>query len=95
MGMVRNKPEGYGPNGISDLHKWGDQVLFGQALGEKARQASIYTFTNGMQTLPDALERVIKESKNANIMVGTSVSGISSSPDGKTILVSTLFTLIQ
>ncbi|OBT50441.1 protoporphyrinogen oxidase, partial [Pseudogymnoascus sp. 24MN13] len=89
MGMVRNKPEGYGPNGISDLHKWGDQVLFGQALGEKARQASIYTFTNGMQTLPDALERVIKESKNANIMVGTSVSGISSSPDGKTILIKT------
>ncbi|KFY79407.1 hypothetical protein V499_01601 [Pseudogymnoascus sp. VKM F-103] len=89
MGMVRNKPEGYGPNGISDLHKWGDQVLFGQALGEKARQASIYTFTNGMQTLPDALGRVIKESKNANIMVGTSVSGISSSSDGKTIRIKT------
>ncbi|ELR04221.1 oxygen-dependent protoporphyrinogen oxidase [Pseudogymnoascus destructans] len=88
MGMVRNKPEGYGPNGISDLHESGEQIL-GQGLGEKARQASIYTFMNGMQTLPDALRRLIKGSRNANIRVGTSISGISNSPDGKTIRIKT------
>lgn len=87
MGMVRNKPEGYGPNGISDLHATGEQLL-GQALGGKAREASIYTFMNGMQTLPDALAGVIKGARNADVRVGTSVSGISRSPDGKTIKVS-------
>ncbi|OBT39728.1 protoporphyrinogen oxidase [Pseudogymnoascus sp. WSF 3629] len=88
MGMVRNKPEGYGPNGISDLHATGEQIL-GQALGGKAREASIYTFMNGMQTLPDALAGVIKGARNADVRVGTSVSGISRSPDGKTIKIKT------
>jgi oxygen-dependent protoporphyrinogen oxidase len=59
-----------------------------QELGERANNASIYTFQNGgMQTFPDALEGVIREQKNAVIKTETRVSGIKRSEDGKSIQV--------
>ncbi|KFY92030.1 hypothetical protein V500_04351 [Pseudogymnoascus sp. VKM F-4518 (FW-2643)] len=86
MSLGKNK---YGPREKTlSLDESGEELL-GQELGRKAQEASIYTYRNGMQTLPDALAGVIKGARNADIRMATSVSGISRSADGKSILVKT------
>ncbi|KFY39269.1 hypothetical protein V495_06041 [Pseudogymnoascus sp. VKM F-4514 (FW-929)] len=85
QGMVRSRrargggpPQPYADGAVS------------QELGERANNASIYTFQNGgMQAFPDALEGVIREQKNAVIKTGTRVSGIKRSEDGKSIQIKT------
>lgn len=80
-GMIRARPKKYGLHNKSTL-EW-----VGPVLGKKVDEASIYTFKNGIQTLPDALAGVIKGAENADIRVATSVSGISRSEDGRSIQV--------
>lgn len=88
MALQRNNGGEHDPHKKTlSLDESGEELL-GQELGRKAREASIYTYKNGMQTLPDALAGVIKEARNADIRMATSVSGISRSVDGKTIQVS-------
>ncbi|KFY94105.1 hypothetical protein V498_04064 [Pseudogymnoascus sp. VKM F-4517 (FW-2822)] len=83
--MMRTTPEMYG---AGSLHKSG-AALVGQELGRKAREAGIYTFMNGMQTLPDALAKVVRGAGNADIRMATSASKISRSEDGKTVQIET------
>ena len=91
MALRKNNGGKYDPHKKTlSLDESGEELL-GQELGRKAQEASIYTYRNGMQTLPDALAGVIKGARNADIRMATSVSGISRSADGKTIQVSAPF----
>lgn len=89
MGALLNKKgvEKFGARKMASLNERGAMTV-GPELGKKAREAGLYTFRNGMQTLPDALADVFRKAKNADIRMGTSVSEISRSTDGKTIQVS-------
>ncbi|KFY02867.1 hypothetical protein O988_01866 [Pseudogymnoascus sp. VKM F-3808] len=88
QGMVRSRrARGGGPP--QPPQPYADGAV-SQELGERANNASIYTFQNGgMQAFPDALERVIREQKNAVIKTETRVSGIARSEDGKSIQIKT------
>lgn len=94
MGMVGERRTRQGGNKTPSVHQAGVMAV-GPQLGEKARNASIYTFRGGMQTLPNALAKVVRGSSNAEIKIGTTVSGISRSEDGETIKVCAPFPYLQ
>ncbi|KFY08784.1 hypothetical protein V492_05915 [Pseudogymnoascus sp. VKM F-4246] len=87
-GMMKSKPNKYGQNGTTGLHESGEQMV-GKVLGQKARASSIYSFTGGMQALPDAVASTIRRSKNVDIRMATGVSGIRLAKDGQSIQIKT------
>jgi oxygen-dependent protoporphyrinogen oxidase len=70
-------------------------ALVDSKLNDRARNSCVYTFKNGMETLPLAMEKYIKTKKNANIKLETGVTNMQNSEDGKSIKVCALFPLRQ
>jgi len=87
VSAIIGKPdESMGPARIAKMFTDDEDMVLAQGLlrttgkmarWEEMKDASVYTFRNGMQTLSDALEKTLRTSRNVQIKLGTDVTGIS------------------